>query len=43
MIEALQHVEQKGEVCIANWNNGQSGLKPTSEGVSKYLGQKYNV
>ena len=42
MIEALQYFEQEGEVCPANWNKGQSGLKPTSEGVSKYLGQKYN-
>ena len=42
MIEALQYFEQEGEVCPANWNKGQSGLKPTNEGVSKYLEQKYN-
>lgn len=41
MIEALQYFEQEGEVCPANWNKGQSALKPTSEDVSRYLGQKY--
>lgn len=38
MIEALQFFEENGEVCPANWHKGDKGLKPTQEGVSKYLG-----
>jgi peroxiredoxin 2/4 len=42
VIEALKYFEQEGEVCPANWNKGQSTFKPTHEGVSQYLGRKYN-
>lgn len=35
--EALQFVEQHGEVCPANWKEGSKAMKPTAEGVSKYL------
>lgn len=43
MVKALQHVEQEGEVCPANWNKGFPALKPTSEDTSKYLNQKYKL
>lgn len=37
MVEALQFVEEYGEVCPAGWNKGDSGMKPTAEGVVSYL------
>lgn len=37
MIDALQHVEQYGEVCPANWSKEQEAMKATQEGVSSYL------
>jgi peroxiredoxin (alkyl hydroperoxide reductase subunit C) len=39
MIEALQFTEQHGEVCPAGWRKGQQGMKPTAEGVAKYLSE----
>ncbi len=39
MIEALQFTEQHGEVCPAGWRKGQQGMKPTAEGVAKYLAE----
>ena len=38
MVDALQHVEQHGEVCPAGWNKGDDAMTPTAEGVAKYLG-----
>ena len=37
MVEALQFTERHGEVCPANWRPGDDGMKPTAEGVAKYL------
>jgi peroxiredoxin 2/4 len=37
LIDALQYTEQHGEVCPAGWKKGDEGMKPTSEGVAKYL------
>ena len=37
MLEALQFTEKHGEVCPANWKQGESGMKPTAEGVATYL------
>lgn len=37
LVEALQYTEQHGEVCPAGWRKGQSGMKPTAEGVATYL------
>ncbi len=37
MVEALQFVEEYGEVCPAGWNKGNAGMKPTAEGVAQYL------
>lgn len=37
MLEALQHFEQHGEVCPANWHKGQDAMKANAEGVAKYL------
>jgi len=37
VLEALQFHEQHGEVCPANWREGQPAMKPTPEGVAEYL------
>lgn len=39
MLEALQFTEKHGEVCPANWKEGERGMKPTPEGVAEYLAQ----
>jgi len=40
IVDALQFYEQNGEVCPANWKKGDKAMKPTQEGVSKYLSSK---
>jgi peroxiredoxin (alkyl hydroperoxide reductase subunit C) len=37
MVDALRFHEQRGEVCPANWQDGDEGMKPTTEGVIDYL------
>lgn len=37
VVDALQFTETNGEVCPANWNKGDAGMKPTAEGVAAYL------
>lgn len=37
LVDALQFFEKHGEVCPANWHPGEEGMKPTAEGVAKYL------
>ncbi len=37
VLEALQFTEEHGEVCPANWKQGEEGMKPTAEGVAAYL------
>ncbi|MBK7129575.1 MAG: peroxiredoxin [Crocinitomicaceae bacterium] len=37
MVDALQFVEENGEVCPANWIKGSEGMKATHEGVAQYL------
>jgi peroxiredoxin (alkyl hydroperoxide reductase subunit C) len=37
MVDALQFHEQHGEVCPANWKEGDEGMKPTADGVADYL------
>jgi peroxiredoxin (alkyl hydroperoxide reductase subunit C) len=39
MLDALRFFERKGEVCPANWQEGQKGMEPTQEGVVDYLSQ----
>ncbi len=39
MVDALQHFEENGEVCPANWAKGKDAMKATNEGVSGYLSQ----
>ena len=37
LVDALQFTEQHGEVCPANWREGEEAMKPTAEGVAEYL------
>lgn len=37
VVKALQFVEEKGEVCPANWEEGKEGMQATHDGVSSYL------
>lgn len=37
MLDALQFTEKHGEVCPANWKEGEEAMKPTAEGVADYL------
>jgi peroxiredoxin (alkyl hydroperoxide reductase subunit C) len=39
MVDALQYTEKHGEVCPANWREGEEAMKPTAEGVAEYLGK----
>ncbi len=40
LIDALTHLQKYGEVCPANWEEGEEALKPTFEGVAEYLAHK---
>ena len=40
MVDALQHFEEKGEVCPANWEQGQEAILETRESVSNYLAKQ---
>ncbi|MCM8539787.1 MAG: peroxiredoxin [Lentisphaeraceae bacterium] len=37
MVDALKFFEANGEVCPANWNEGDKAMKPTSEGLEEYF------
>ena len=38
MVDALQFFEANGEVCPANWNEGDKAMKPTQNGLEEYFG-----
>ncbi len=37
MLDALKFVDTHGEVCPANWHEGEEAMTPTPEGVADYL------
>jgi len=37
MVKALQYFEQHGEVCPANWDEGQDAMQASQQGVAEYL------
>lgn len=39
-LDALQHFEQNGEVCPANWNKGEMAMKPDPVGSKQYFESK---
>lgn len=40
MIDALQYFEKHGEVCPADWHEGDKALVATQEGIADYLSKK---
>lgn len=40
LIDALQFHEKHGEVCPAGWNKGDTGIKPTADGIAQFLSDK---
>ncbi|MCJ8166452.1 peroxiredoxin [Pontibacter sp. E15-1] len=42
MVDALQYFETNGEVCPANWEEGETAMQATKEGVSTYLANRLN-
>lgn len=36
-LDALQHFEENGEVCPANWNKGDEAMAENHDGVASYL------
>ncbi|HIQ23216.1 MAG TPA: peroxiredoxin [Planctomycetes bacterium] len=41
MVKALQYFEQHGEVCPANWQEGQQGMKPDPVESREYFAKAY--
>ena len=39
MVDALQFTEEHGEVCPAGWQQGEAGMKGSTEGVAEYLAE----
>ena len=37
MVDTMLFTNEHGEVCPAGWNKGDTGMKPTTEGVADYL------
>ncbi len=39
MVDALQFFEENGEVCPANWVEGDKSMKPDQDGLETYFGE----
>ncbi len=39
VVDALQFTEEHGEVCPANWREGEKSMKPTGEGLNEYFAE----
>ncbi len=37
LIDAYTHVQEKGEVCPANWEEGKEAMDANRKGVASYL------
>lgn len=42
LIDAYTHVQEKGEVCPANWEEGKQAMNANREGVASYLSTSSN-
>ena len=42
MVISLQFHEKYGEVCPANWKEGEEAMTPTAKGVADYLSKHGN-
>lgn len=41
VIDALQFTAEHGEVCPANWQKGEDGMKPSNAGLKEYAAAKF--
>jgi peroxiredoxin (alkyl hydroperoxide reductase subunit C) len=41
MVKALQFVEEYGEVCPANWQEGKATIKPNPKGSQEFFSKQY--
>ncbi len=39
LVEALQFIDEHGEVCPAGWNKGDKGMNASPDGVAAYLAE----
>ncbi|MFQ5589035.1 MAG: peroxiredoxin [Nitrospiria bacterium] len=39
MVDALQFTEEHGEVCPADWQQGEKSMKPTDSGLKEYFAE----
>ncbi|MGK0447637.1 peroxiredoxin [Patiriisocius sp. Uisw_017] len=42
LIDAYTHVQEKGEVCPANWEEGKDAMKPNAKDTATYLAALVN-
>ena len=42
LVDALNHVQEKGEVCPANWEEGKEAMSANRDGVASYLSAHAN-
>ncbi|RED49548.1 peroxiredoxin [Seonamhaeicola aphaedonensis] len=42
LVDALTHVQEKGEVCPANWEEGKEAMNANRTGVAEYLAAHVN-
>ncbi|TDT44939.1 peroxiredoxin (alkyl hydroperoxide reductase subunit C) [Maribacter spongiicola] len=42
LVDALTHVQEKGEVCPANWEEGKDAMSANRDGVASYLSAHAN-
>ena len=42
LIDAYTHVQEKGEVCPANWEEGKDAMKPNAKDTADYLAAHIN-
>ncbi len=42
LIDAYSHVQKNGEVCPANWQEGETAMNANREGVAEYLSEHLN-
>ena len=43
LIDAFAHVQQFGEVCPANWEEGKEAMNATRDGVASYLASQISL
>jgi len=40
VLDAIDYTEQRGEVCPANWKQGDRAMKPTAESLKEYMSKR---